>query len=135
MKATHSLHEFKTGLNADHNYRNELALLGEEPTDDDLNISTEIDLLVEIEDIQDELHILKVVLRDQKRTLRQLDDILVRGKKANLSYRGDDVRSVIDIRCIEHHMARIGEMEKLAEKAHKSVSKRHCATPNCVDNT
>lgn len=96
---------------------------GEATDDDDLNISKEIDLLVEIEDIQDELHILKVVLRDQKRALRQLDDILVQGKKrCSLPRHEDEIHSIIDTRCIEHHMARIGEMEKLAEKAHKSVS-------------
>lgn len=49
-------------------------------------------------------------------------------------HRDDDVRSIIDIRCIEHHMACIGEMEKLAEKAHKSVSERHCAGRKYVDN-
>ncbi|KKY36382.1 putative ankyrin repeat protein [Diaporthe ampelina] len=121
-KATHSLHEFKMGLNSEHAHPDELALLGGEPTDDDLNISTEIDLLVEIEDIQDELHILKVVLRDQKRTLRQLDDILLQGrKKSGLGHHDDDIHSMIDTRCIDHHMARIVEMEKLAEKAHKSL--------------
>lgn len=100
--------------------------LGEEPMDDDLNIASEIDLLVEIEDIQDELHILKVVLRDQKRTLRQLDDILIQGKKRHSPARNEgEVDSMIDTSCIEHHTARITEMEKLAEKAHESVSDQH----------
>lgn len=94
--------------------------------DDDLNIASEIDLLVEIEDIQDELHILRVVLRDQKRTLRQLDDILIQGKKRQSTARNEgEVDSMIDTSCIEHHTARITEMEKLAEKAHKSVSDQY----------
>jgi hypothetical protein len=78
---------------------------------------------VEIEDIQDELHILRVVLRDQKRALRQLDDILVQGrKKHGHAHNEDAAKSMVDARCIENHMARIAEMEKLAEKAHESVS-------------
>lgn len=105
------------GLNSGHAQQNEVELLGGQPTDDDLNISKEIDLFVEIVDIQDELNILKVVLRDQKRALRQLDDILVQGRKrSGLSSPEDDFDSMIDTRCIEHHMARIGEMEKLLRR-------------------
>lgn len=110
-----------------HNRHDEQDLLGDEPTYDDLNITTEIDLLVEIEDIQDELHILKVVLRDQKRTMRQLDEILLQGRRkpGAVTHEGEEINSMINISCIENHMSRIGEMEKLAEKAHKSVS-NHC---------
>ncbi|KAK2613268.1 hypothetical protein N8I77_000191 [Diaporthe amygdali] len=122
-KGTHSLHEFKSGLSLSHNRHDEQDLLGDEPTYDDLNITTEIDLLVEIEDIQDELHILKVVLRDQKRTMRQLDEILLQGRKkpGAVTHEGEEINSMINISCIENHMSRIGEMEKLAEKAHKSL--------------
>ncbi|KAJ0115642.1 uncharacterized protein J7T55_010465 [Diaporthe amygdali] len=122
-KGTHSLHEFKSGLSFSHNRHEEQDLLGDEPTYDDLNITTEIDLLVEIEDIQDELHILKVVLRDQKRTMRQLDEILLQGRKkpGAVTHEGEEINSMINISCIENHMSRIGEMEKLAEKAHKSL--------------
>lgn len=107
-------------------------MLGDDPTDDDLNIAKEIDLLVEIEDIQDELHILRVVLQDQKRVLRQLDNILLQGRKRHTCspahHEGGEVNSMIDTSCIDHHTARICEMEKLSEKAHKSVSHRHHAS-------
>ncbi|KAH8774561.1 hypothetical protein F5883DRAFT_15667 [Diaporthe sp. PMI_573] len=127
-KTIQSLHEFKTGLrsgythHSEHIRSHEKGSLGDESADEDLNIATEIDLLVEIEDIQDELHILRVVLRDQKRALRQLDDILVQGrKKHGHAHNEDAAKSMVDARCIENHMARIAEMEKLAEKAHESI--------------
>lgn len=123
-KATRGLHEFRAGLNSNHVHPNKLAFRGGEATDKELNILTDIDLLVEIEDIQDELRILKRVLADQRATLRRLRKILVQAKrKSGLTrYEGESFHSIVDTSCIDNQTLRIDEMEKLAVKANKSVS-------------
>ncbi|KAF3761449.1 hypothetical protein M406DRAFT_74401 [Cryphonectria parasitica EP155] len=114
--ATQSLYDFKKELSSDPYHL-------DEPTDDDLNIAKEIDYLVEIEDIQDELRILKLVLKDQKMASEQLDSVLLQGKrKLSLSHHeSEEIHSMIDLSCLKHHSDRIVEMEKLARTAHDSL--------------
>lgn len=82
-----------------------------------LDIQTEIELLVEIEDIVDELHILKIVLRDQKKTIHQLDHII-----KNACMRGaHSLPPPINKKTLESHSIRIDEMNELAEKTQKPV--------------
>lgn len=83
---------------------------------DIMDISEETELMIEVDDILDELSILKLVLVDQKRVAHELDDTL----KAAA---GDSTgRSYIKTKTLDDHLARIEQMEAAAKKADKSVS-------------
>lgn len=87
-----------------------------------LSFTSEIDLVVETEDIKDELHILRAVLDDQRKSMEQLEAFLhqARTKVEYVNYK-DDNSSLVDYSCIDIQMHRITEMNELAERALSSV--------------
>lgn len=89
---------------------------------EELSFTSEIDLVVETEDIKDELHILKAVLDDQRKSMEQLEGFLhqARTKVENVNYK-DDNSNLVDYSCIDIQMHRITEMNELAERALSSV--------------
>lgn len=89
---------------------------------EELSITSEIDLVVETEDIKDELHILKTVLTDQRQSIAQTEDFLrqARTKVGYVKYKEDD-SSLVDYSCIDIQMHRITAMNELAERALSSV--------------
>lgn len=90
----------------------------------ELSFTSEIDLVVETEDIQDELHILKAVLTDQRQSMEQLEGFLhqARAKVENINYK-EDSQNLVDYSCIDAQMLRIMEMNELAGRALDSVSR------------
>lgn len=127
-KVTRSLHKFKRSLAASAAARKSatdperlrLGLMASEH--EDLSFTDEIDLVVEIEDIKDELNILKAVLDDQKRSMKQLEDFLhqASAKIKYVNYK-DDHSILVDYSCNDIQVHRIKEMNELAEKALSSV--------------
>lgn len=127
-KVTHSLHEFKRSLtaraaarksaNAPDRLQFELSAAEHE----ELSFTSEIDLVVEAEDIKDELHILKAVLDDQRQSMKQLESFLqqARTKVDYVNYK-DDTSHLVDYSCIDIQMHRITEMNELVERALSSV--------------
>lgn len=127
-KVTHSLHEFKRSLtaraaarksaNATERLRFELSAAEHE----ELSFTSEIDLVVEAEDIKDELHILKAVLDDQRQSMKQLESFLeqARTKVDYVNYK-EDSSNLVDYSCIDIQMHRITEMNELVERALSSV--------------
>lgn len=109
-KVTHSLHQFKRSLTA------------RVAEHEELSFTSEIDLVVETEDIKDELHILKAVLDDQRKSMEQLEAFLhqARTKVEHINYK-DDSSNLVDYSCIDIQMHRITEMNELAERALSSV--------------
>jgi hypothetical protein len=94
-----------------------------------LNIESEARLLVEIEDIHDELIILRMVLKDQESVTDQLSKLL-----DPLGYdRNQQPRfyarhlSVKDNRLLKSHLQRIDNMEKMTQKAAKTVCSLRCS--------
>lgn len=89
---------------------------------EELSITSEIDLVVETEDIKDELHILKAVLTDQRQSMEQLEKFLhqARTKITYVNYTNDDA-NLVDYSCVDAQMHRILEMNELAERALSSV--------------
>jgi hypothetical protein len=83
---------------------------------EDLSFTSEIDLVVETEDIKDELNILKAVLDDQKRSMNQLKDYL---HEASMKIRyvnyNDDSSNLVDHSWNDIQAHRIKEMSELAE--------------------
>ena len=78
-------------------------------------IEEEIELAIEIEDIRDELNILKTVLNDQEGIVGDMDQAL-----KNLS--GGRVTPV-NTKTRHHLMAWVLQMEKTAGKTHSAVSR------------
>lgn len=78
-------------------------------------IEEEIELAIEIEDIRDELNILKTVLNDQESLIGDMDQAL-----RNLS--GGRVTPV-HTKTRHHLMAWVLQMEKTAGKTHSAVSR------------
>ena len=76
------------------------------------DITQETERLVEVEEIIDELHALKLVLTHQKTTIEKMDEI-TKVHKGSWS---------IESRVLESHLSRIEQMEQSAIKASKSVS-------------
>ncbi|KAL0929892.1 ankyrin repeat and protein kinase domain-containing protein [Colletotrichum truncatum] len=79
------------------------------------SIAKEIELMIEIDDIVDELHTLKLVLTDQKMVIKELNFSLK--DIAGRSSRGP----LVEARTLENHLLRIDHMEKTAKKAEKLV--------------
>lgn len=127
-KVTHSLHQFKRSLTARAAERKsasdpERLHLGMTAAEqEELSFTSEIDLVVETEDIKDELHILRAVLDDQRKSMEQLEAFLhqARTKVEYVNYK-DDNSSLVDYSCIDVQMHRITEMNELAERALSSV--------------
>lgn len=131
---THSLHQFKQSLasraaqrkSASASERLHLEFTSAEH--EELSFTSEIDLVVETEDIKDELHILKAVLDDQRKSMEQLEAFLhqARSKVEYVNYK-DDNSNLVDYSCIDVQMHRITEMNELAERALSSVC---CLVPH-----
>ncbi|KAI0895389.1 hypothetical protein F4806DRAFT_80154 [Annulohypoxylon nitens] len=89
------------------------------------NIEVETKLLGEIEDIRDELSILRLVLEDQKRVAEELDTLLghqgpsndaedaLAGEKSYYTLKKN--------RVLENHLARIDRMEALTKRSIQSI--------------
>lgn len=90
-----------------------------------IRIEAETNLLVEIEDIRDELGILRLVIEDQKFVVDDLEKIL--SPDADEAFHPAHVRKdhiLKDNRVLESHFSRIKRMEGLTARAIQSV--RHC---------
>ena len=94
------LHEFKKGLGSH----------------EVMDITEETELMIEVDDILDELHTLKLVLTDQRTVVEDLERTL---EKAG----GEP--SHVRTRTLDNHLLRIDQMEKAARKADTSVSPVH----------
>lgn len=71
--------------------------------------------MIEVDDILDELHTLKLVLMDQKNVVQDMNKTLSRLAKDRT------MRSYVNTRTLDYHLARIDQMEDTAKKADKSV--------------
>ena len=80
-----------------------------------MDISNEAELLIEIDDILDEIHILKTVLTDQKNVIEAMNKQLEQaaGKRHSLM--------LVETKAIDNCYARLEQMEKAAEKADTAV--------------
>ncbi|KAI7784489.1 uncharacterized protein LA080_009988 [Diaporthe eres] len=127
-KVTHSLHHFKQSLTSRAAQRKSasaperLHLEFTAAEHEELSFTSEIDLVVETEDINDELHILTAVLDDQRKSVEQLEVFLhqARTKVEYVNYK-DDNSNVVDYGCIDVQIHRITEMNELAERALSSL--------------
>lgn len=90
-----------------------------------IKIEQETKLLGEIEDIRDELGILRLVLEDQKAVAEELDDLIHSGSVDDMEIgtNGDKERALKGNRVLESHLARIERMETLAKRSIQSVCK------------
>lgn len=91
-----------------------------------LQIKKEAKLLVEIEDIHDELSILRMVLKDQQAVTNGLSKLLDPGRRNrnnNNTQANFDVRhlSTEGNRLLENHLERIDTMERMTQKTSKTV--------------
>ncbi|KAH7303198.1 hypothetical protein B0I35DRAFT_365304 [Stachybotrys elegans] len=96
---------------------------------DVMDITNEIELLIEVDDILDELHTLKQVLTDQKGVVSDLNKMLKEvAKDATL-------HPYINTRTLENHLSRIEQMRGAADKADKaaSLSEAHYARESAID--
>ena len=82
-----------------------------------MHVTVEIDLLVEIEDIEDELGILYLVLKDQNSVLEALDDAIDQSYPDGRSH----AMSNFDKKCIKSHAAHIEKMQEMATKVKDMV--------------
>ena len=81
-----------------------------------MSITDEMELMIEVEDILDELHTLKMVLKDQERVIVDLNKILEEFAA------GGRKPPEVETRTVENHLLRIERMEEAAKKADTSVS-------------
>ncbi|KAK7227047.1 hypothetical protein V2G26_015050 [Clonostachys chloroleuca] len=80
-----------------------------------MDITGETELMIEIEDILDELHILKMVLKDQESVIEDMN-------KSLREMAGDNQKSpAVETRVLENHLLRIMRMEEAARKADTSI--------------
>ncbi|KAK1982989.1 hypothetical protein LZ30DRAFT_589420 [Colletotrichum cereale] len=81
-----------------------------------MGIVDETELMIEVDDILDELHTLKLILTDQKTVVEDLNRTFKDTAKD-----GDKAPSV-KMRILNSHLVRIEQMEQAAEKVDKSAS-------------
>ncbi|KAM0333931.1 hypothetical protein ACHAQA_000948 [Verticillium albo-atrum] len=82
---------------------------------DVLDITSETELMIELDDILDELHTLKLVLTDQKTVVQDMNRILEESdKKASAPVH-------VNTKTLENHLQRIEQMEQAASKTDKSL--------------
>lgn len=89
-----------------------------------LDIKKETALLVEIKDISDELDILKIVLDDQKKTMKDMDRVtqeLTKGTGITAATKDENL-SLENNRVLESHLYRIQKMKMMTENSYKGVS-------------
>jgi hypothetical protein len=84
------------------------------PSGDSLSIREEMGLLIEIQDICDELEILKLVLTDQGETMDKMEKVFIKGD--------DSPKARPKNAILAAHLHRIDRMEKAAAGTRKSVS-------------
>lgn len=84
-----------------------------------MDITAETELMIEVEDILDELHTLKMVLKDQQGVIHDMNRTLKESAPEN--QRPPQVKT----RTLENHLLRIERMEEAAKKADTSV--RSCS--------
>ena len=90
----------------------------------DIRIELETKLLGEIEDIRDELGILRLVLEDQKGVAKDLEAILGRSRSPDddeNASAGDKYYTLENNRVLKTHLARIERMEILTGRSIQSV--------------
>jgi hypothetical protein len=93
-----------------------------------IRIEEETKLLVEIEDVRDELGILRRVLEDQKAVAEELDGLLDHSTfPRDLDDLDDKSFTLTSNRVLESHLARIKRMEGLTERSIQSVRGHSCA--------
>ncbi|OHE99308.1 ankyrin repeat and protein kinase domain-containing protein [Colletotrichum orchidophilum] len=80
-----------------------------------MDIANETELMIEVDDILDELHTLKLVLTDQKIVVEDLNETFK--KTANSGNKAPSV----EMRTLENHLVRIEQMEQAAKKVDKSL--------------
>lgn len=79
-----------------------------------MDINNETELLIEVDDILDELHILKTVLNSQKTVVEEMNKALKGAAK--------EAPLPVETKTLETHLSWIDQMEKSAKKADKGVS-------------
>ncbi|KAM0661747.1 hypothetical protein ACHAPH_002361 [Verticillium nonalfalfae] len=84
-------------------------------TADIMDITSETELMIELDDILDELHTLKLVLTDQKSVVQDMNRTL------RESDRDASVSAYVNTKTLESHLQRIEQMEQAASKAEKTV--------------
>ncbi|KAM0592522.1 hypothetical protein ACHAQF_001195 [Verticillium nonalfalfae] len=83
-------------------------------TADIMDITSETELMIELDDILDELHTLKLVLTDQKSVVQDMNRTL------RESDRDASVSAYVNTKTLESHLQRIEQMEQAASKAEKT---------------
>jgi hypothetical protein len=83
-----------------------------------MNITAETGLMIEVEDILDELHTLKMVLKDQQAVIHDMNRTLKE------STPDGQKPPQVNTRTLENHLLRIERMEGAANKADTSVRPR-----------
>lgn len=84
-------------------------------TEDIMDITSETELMIELDDILDELHTLKLVLTDQKSVVQDMNRTL------RESDRNASASAHVNTKTLESHLQRIEQMEQAASKAEKTV--------------
>ncbi|VUC38053.1 unnamed protein product [Clonostachys rosea] len=80
-----------------------------------MDITGETELMIEVDDILDELHTLKTILRDQESVIGELN-------KSLREMAGNSQKSpTVETRVLENHLLRIARMEEAARKANTSI--------------
>lgn len=96
-----------------------------------ISIEHETKLLVEIEDIRDELGILRLILEDQQSVVNNLDDLLTPSEPVEDTNPGTNGRKEHVLkgnRVLQSHLARASRMETLTARSIQSVSQNTTAT-------
>ncbi|KAF3342587.1 RNA polymerase II subunit A C-terminal domain phosphatase SSU72 [Verticillium dahliae VDG2] len=84
-------------------------------TEDIMDITSETELMIELDDILDELHTLKLVLTDQKSVVQDMNRTL------RESDRNASASAHVNTKTLESHLQRIEQMEQAASKAEKTL--------------
>lgn len=101
-----------------------IAKAGQNESRDHLDIQKESDLLVEIEDMHDELMILKKVLGDEKMIMQEIDKNLPASAETNANDQGEDRLPNVDHSVVENQQRRVESMLASTDKSRKKV-RRH----------
>lgn len=80
-----------------------------------LDITDETELMIEVEDILDELHTLKKILKDQEGAILDINKVLAEFDTDSHK------RHEVNMRTLTNHLLRIDQMEEAANKADTAV--------------
>ncbi|KAF7502109.1 hypothetical protein GJ744_007110 [Endocarpon pusillum] len=86
------------------------------------SITRETELLVEIKDIQDELSILQMVLKDQLAILQEFILLTVRAKAVEWADKKNENEMSKRNAVVQSHLDRVEKMDKLAEKTYQALN-------------